>query len=204
MARHTNPKSYSCSSCSLTFKTFLGLFQHQQRYHESRPRMVCDKCDRQFVSKINYQRHICYVCSICDKRFSKKSNYQTHCHLVHQRKREFKCTTCSLMFQTRQHLQRHQQQQHFQVQPSSTSTSAYTLSPTYTDTSNPNVLILSLTGFNPQRRFACSQCSRQFSRQYDLNRHVHACHHLKHHHLLGHATSIASGYLETYSLDQQV
>ena len=106
-----NPKNllYGCSKCPETFKTKLAYDVHWQelcsKKIKAKPKIVnfsqeekdeyffdqkCDKCNKNFLSKTNFERHM-----------------ELHQRRAKPKKQEFPCVYCDQVFSTSRKLERH-------------------------------------------------------------------------------------------------
>ena len=74
-----------CPTCGDSFKSRSGLYDHNRRVHEQRPRYKCETCDKTFMSIATYQAHVTshaklsmFKCDKCDKRFKMKHGLKQH------------------------------------------------------------------------------------------------------------------------------
>lgn len=122
---HLNQQNYFCSSCNKYFKCNRNLRSHLNRIHRDQPgdqpRMKCGKCDRTYLVRLSYQKHLKMHESrpfTCTRPFCKymffesKEALENHVSAVHDlsqaaRLSMYNCDQCDKSYKTPQHLQRH-------------------------------------------------------------------------------------------------
>ena len=132
-------KPFDCDKCSKKFTTKFALNSHTKRIHqqfvEEKPiaddldqtlsGQHCIKCDMNFSSKGNLERHVntvhlgksVFQCDQCNKRFTTKFALTEHTKGIHLKSSEFHCAKCDRAFSTRLSLRRHlKTNQHGNVQ----------------------------------------------------------------------------------------
>ena len=79
------------SDANVTKEDFDGSINVNEKNVLSLPKLQCEKCVKQFNSKINLERHISRVhegikpfqCESCGKKFGGRSNLKLHVQFVH-------------------------------------------------------------------------------------------------------------------------
>ncbi|OQR68694.1 hypothetical protein BIW11_12744 [Tropilaelaps mercedesae] len=102
---HTGTKQFECSICSRRCLTKAHLDQHMAAHGRGEERFYCERCDKPFAKKTNYNHHLRlhsgeknFECDLCHKRFATRQ--YLHIHLrSHSAEKPFTCDICGRGFQ---------------------------------------------------------------------------------------------------------
>jgi predicted transcriptional regulator len=115
MRHHTNEKRYKCQFCDLKFLEWGARRFHIRSKHMVEKPFHCHLCGKGFLSKAVMKAHIqgdhlniTWDCDKCEKTFTKKNNYQKHCKNVHGNSKLLACDRCGKNFKTKKYLRQHQ------------------------------------------------------------------------------------------------
>uniref|UniRef100_A0A182Q0T0 C2H2-type domain-containing protein n=1 Tax=Anopheles farauti TaxID=69004 RepID=A0A182Q0T0_9DIPT len=108
---------YHCQPCGKLFKTNRGMLQHNTMYHDAPETHTCHMCERQFLTKTNYQNHMRYhkdhVCSFCNSGWLGEPKLLEHVRTAHP-DRQFVCRFCDKKERMKKSLNRHLRSSHGQ------------------------------------------------------------------------------------------
>lgn len=141
----------TCNICNKTFETRKRLSAHA-KVHETKPRLVCDKCGKMYNSQFNLENHKSsqhgeyldecqnvYKCRICNEKFDNRTDLYSHMkmHTKERINQELLCDTCGKCFSNPHNLKSHQKV-HLDIRP-----------------------------------FACEVCPKRFRTRLLLRQHLH-------------------------------
>jgi uncharacterized C2H2 Zn-finger protein len=150
------------NTCKLCSKVFNKKFNYQRhlKTHET-PNFECDKCSRKFNEEKNlidhkqkwHQAHL--VCEICNSKliFTEKLDYFKHMNSIHGVKLRFQCKICMKNFNF---LSQFLQHKHSKIQYEKRELDK-----------------------NYEGLVKCKLCSKNFYKQFNLNRHMNTVHRFK-------------------------
>ncbi|KAJ8708159.1 hypothetical protein PYW08_010525 [Mythimna loreyi] len=113
-----NADKTKCVDCDYVCKSKEALLEHINRDHLNHHPYTCDKCGKQFYSKIVLGAHILrlhedsFVCQFCDSEFRNINNYEIHVESCEDIKREFACENCPASFDFLDNLTNHMKRRH--------------------------------------------------------------------------------------------
>ncbi|KAJ8708162.1 hypothetical protein PYW08_010528 [Mythimna loreyi] len=113
-----NADKTKCVDCDYVCKSKEALLEHINRDHLNHHPYTCDKCGKQFYSKIVLGAHILrlhedsFVCQFCDSEFRNINNYEIHVESCEDIKREFACENCPASFDFLDSLTNHMKRRH--------------------------------------------------------------------------------------------
>ncbi|KAJ8708165.1 hypothetical protein PYW08_010531 [Mythimna loreyi] len=113
-----NADKTKCVDCDYVCKRKEVLLGHINRDHLNHHPYTCDKCGKQFYSKVVLRAHILrfhedsFVCQFCDSEFSNINNYESHVESCEDIKREFACENCPASFDFPDSLTNHIKRRH--------------------------------------------------------------------------------------------
>ncbi|XP_023706476.1 transcriptional regulator Kaiso isoform X2 [Cryptotermes secundus] len=115
-----------CDLCQQRFGTTQSLQGHCQAKHGGRGCFTCVVCDKHFMTKLSYRRHMNThggkkgaVCDMCGKTFSRPDYLQKH-YMTHTGHRPHQCAECPRKFISSSQLKVHQRVTHvFDIQTAS-------------------------------------------------------------------------------------
>ncbi|KAI8611366.1 hypothetical protein BC830DRAFT_1141495 [Chytriomyces sp. MP71] len=190
---HSEDPRYLCGqpSCHAAFTKWSLLQAHIKELHK----IICKACNATFTTKYSLKMHLktheletreVYTCTAegCGKVFMTSSSRTVHIRSVHEKIRPYKCTApeCPAAFAHKHLLMRHLRK-HIDIPelvPAAVSPPKYTPDPLPAELQKID-LITSITGHTfrtDKRGIVCSMpgCLQRFGREYDLSRHMDACH----------------------------
>jgi len=110
---HTGAKPHSCRHCSDRFMWYNQLKRHLLESHNEGTWLVCNICQRKFVSSHNLNLHVRrhdgvkpYVCSECPMRYCSAGELKYH-QLVHSDVKSFGCILCDKSFKRKRGVLKH-------------------------------------------------------------------------------------------------
>ena len=88
---HHKPEIFDiCVVCCKSFKTPIGLQQHNQNYHSTSTKFRCNLCDKAFISGRRLNVHLRghssekpFICKICGTSYKHKKNLDEHINIKH-------------------------------------------------------------------------------------------------------------------------
>ncbi|KAG4079998.1 hypothetical protein HA402_006310 [Bradysia odoriphaga] len=117
IARHINPREFSCEKCNKIFSDKPALLNHLDSHVSLDKRAYkCDMCEDSFMRKYQLSQHHKarhlpeekrFVCDECSKAFKSKSILHAHTRNVHNNKNVLMCDVCAKTFKSKQCLQQH-------------------------------------------------------------------------------------------------
>ncbi|KAJ8708160.1 hypothetical protein PYW08_010526 [Mythimna loreyi] len=113
-----NADKTKCVDCDYVCISKEALLEHINRDHLNHHPYTCDKCGKQFYSKIVLGAHILrlhedsFVCQFCDSEFRNINNYEIHVESCEDIKREFACENCPASFDFLDNLTNHMKRRH--------------------------------------------------------------------------------------------
>ncbi len=112
---HPERRPYHCLSCLNSFNNNNDLMSHVSNIHSMKT-VYCKHCTYLSTSKAHMQLHVCLhtdgmKCSDCGRKYLNKHVLAQH-KLLHQKRTEYCCTTCSKKFATPNSLQIHVKGKH--------------------------------------------------------------------------------------------
>ena len=163
---HTEGRQHICSRCGAAFYNEAHLKLHEQRHSDDRPH-ACEICTKSFKTKSELKLHMenhttvkAYVCETCGKRYKTIRALQTHTD-SHTGKL-FSCHTCQKSFRSYLNLYKRKLIAHSASNPQTYGTCGKTFRTQYH--LKRHVIVHSDT--------YCKKCSRQFSDQSSLTKHL--------------------------------
>eukprot|EP00088_Acartia_fossae_P007069 TRINITY_DN13283_c0_g1_i7.p1 TRINITY_DN13283_c0_g1~~TRINITY_DN13283_c0_g1_i7.p1 ORF type:complete len:528 (+),score=103.60 TRINITY_DN13283_c0_g1_i7:64-1584(+) len=113
-------KEIKCEECGESFDSKADLKEHKNFTKHSTTttqqnhKIMCEKCDKFFLSNQTYQRHVLqfhsknHVCSVCNEAFDVMKDLKSHMKTQHDLKlRNYSCGTCREIFHDVPSLQLH-------------------------------------------------------------------------------------------------
>lgn len=121
---------YPCDMCSSVLSSKFSLREHLAATHGTERPYVCERCGKDFPTKVRLQSHIRthlfgsqlsisekrYGCDLCGKEFKKKQTLRDHL-AVHTGVRNEPCSVCGKLFFTKLSAYCHKVQAHSTVRP---------------------------------------------------------------------------------------
>ncbi|KAG5518192.1 hypothetical protein PMAC_003378 [Pneumocystis sp. 'macacae'] len=186
---HIPIPSYFCEIENCNQKERFTKWSLLQKHLKSDHPAICKICDKKFTTDTQLKLHLqvhektleerrLYHCPIenCQKSFTRSFALQKHIEIIHEQKRDFVCNidNCNMEFGYKKLLITHQSRVHNQPEKN------YIEKKQPRKTIKPNTINL-LTGSNyleNGRDISClvQGCKWQFSREYDLKRHIKSYH----------------------------
>lgn len=110
---HSDERSFICDSCGKQFRSYSGLYRHQQEVHNKVQKFSCNVCKKKFGCKATRDNHIRthtgerpYPCRNCEASF--KSNAALYMHeKIHKNEFPYECFDCDKKFRRRQEMVHH-------------------------------------------------------------------------------------------------
>ncbi|XP_041971288.1 zinc finger protein 883-like isoform X2 [Aricia agestis] len=109
-------KLYTCNFCQKSCKTEKSLFYHLDR-HTIQKVFDCDICHSRLKDRSVMLKHMrthdpdrldkTHECPQCSWRFTSKTHLNNHIKIVHERIRNYPCTSCARTFGTKKNLESH-------------------------------------------------------------------------------------------------
>lgn len=101
---HTKQKDYMCIVCKKSFSRSTLLYRHEKIHTDPNiPRHQCSECDRVYLNKLDYEKHIIthtkirsFACRFCDKSFVFKQGLERHEVDHDQRSQPHQCQYCDM------------------------------------------------------------------------------------------------------------
>ena len=105
-------KSFNCSSCDKTFKSYTSLWNHKQTHEE----LKCRFCNKKFLRRGYLSNHEAvkheFECKFCEKKFIMKGSLVGHERVFHVKKQFFECKFCNGLFMSSHSLDSHLKLKH--------------------------------------------------------------------------------------------
>ena len=169
-------KLYPCDKCEESFVKNHRLKEHLIRKHLKSRNFICDQCNKGFLLKPDLKIHVInvhtedkpYKCQKCDSRFKRVSNLYTH-QRTHDTTRNEQCPVCMKLFKNKESVRRCITN-HTRIKQDYLCTwdgcKASLISPELLKRH------ISRTHTAPKERIKCHVCSKDYSTQPDLKRHI--------------------------------
>ena len=184
-----------CNVCGKVFDSRSAKTLHTNRYNVSE--QVCEVCEMRCSSKYNLSRHMIekhdamqddglsdddrnqenpHKCSECNKSFKYQRNLKLHVFSVHDKKEHYTCKLCDEELSQKGHLKRHLEEQHrvydFENPIQSKDPSEFVCNLCKKKFKRKEHLATHLTSHqSKQEKYTCSDCGKQFTTTFNLNRH---------------------------------
>ncbi|XP_037972448.2 zinc finger protein 37-like [Plutella xylostella] len=153
---HMNKRAYSCPLCDKTYTRRYDQKKHMRMHDDNRP-YECTECDAKFTQSSTLRSHMrlhtgekSHTCNVCERKFVDTSKLKKHMR-SHTGERPYECEVCKKRFRQTSDLYRHKR----------------------THTGEKPYKCSSLFDYYGYMEEACE---RQFSRKYDLVKHVKMSH----------------------------
>lgn len=113
MRIHNEELAYTCDSCGKQFRSFGGLYRHQQEVHKRVRNWSCKICQKKFGCRVTRDDHVRthtgerpYSCSDCGTSFKSRPALNAH-KKTHNNQFSYHCFDCDKMFRRRQDMIHH-------------------------------------------------------------------------------------------------
>ncbi|XP_041470142.1 zinc finger protein 570-like [Lytechinus variegatus] len=185
--------SFLCSVCKMVFENRHDLCKHLKHTHGVEKPYDCTLCRRSYKFRCELKRHLkghtgekcrsgssssevvseanTFLCSVCKKVFNEKDGLCKHLKFIRRVEKPHECTICSRNFKFRCELKRHLRDHKGEMRHAFSSGDKriwdmYKLN---------DLMAVRMSGkkrFTKEKQFQCSFCSKTFTGNSSLNRHV--------------------------------
>ncbi|XP_070193635.1 uncharacterized protein [Littorina saxatilis] len=172
--------SHLCDQCGRAYITESGLRGHKKKVHMGCFRYRCDKCDKGFLNKTTFSRHMLLhedvTCSVCGETWPGKKELQLHMKTTHPLHKCLACEQegCQATFLAFSELARHMQQTHH-LKPERLACKEEGCQATFSLKSD---LTRHIRSKHKGRHFVCPVCGLTLSYTFTLTRHMRKCHNM--------------------------
>ena len=167
--RNVHGETVPCDICEKTFKSKTYLKRHQILMHGVGKDLMCQYCENTFSSDFNLKRHENNTCTVklmnnfkcpkCDKNFKNKQalshHFKNHDNSSTSKKMD-QCHICKVTISSK-NMKRHVETHSTKVQV------------------NNDIFIIE----KEPKKFKCEHCNANFSRNFNLQRHLQTYHNIK-------------------------
>ena len=154
-----------CYICLKSFKSKYRLKDHLQIHNLEENPNYCKACEKGFVTKYNFERHIMenhqskeeeFSCNVCAATFTAERNLERHIHEFHNDSvnADFLCDLCEKSYKRKDNLLKHKRIEHNQDKRK-------VHMPGVSENINPH---------------HCLVCDKTFKQKYTLDRHIETIH----------------------------
>ena len=170
---HSNERPYPCMECSDSFKYAENLTTHVRRKHTKDPKVKCDNCSIQFITRKEMKSHWKRIhmeldksvpCDKCDKTFRFEHDVRVHKKRVHVGAKNNICQICQKPFHTKMELRSHQRV-HTEERPHKCSVCQLCFK------TIPELEKHQIT-HTENKNYKCHICGKNFKRKASLQKHM--------------------------------
>lgn len=201
----SNKVSITCPYCLTTSSSLMESFKHKLEVHHLVPVFKCidSECQKIFTSVKEYELHsqvhlqLSFICSTCNEHMNdiqKLISHKNHCHRVISQPSNRTCNLCDVIFQNRDELMAHQEQNTHSTFHCNTCTMSFCSRMQYAvhveshkeqfnlcDTcgqvfGSVTALNKHKTSVHGNKVFACDKCPAIFGKRQHLIRHMSSRH----------------------------
>eukprot|EP00088_Acartia_fossae_P027248 TRINITY_DN27993_c0_g1_i2.p1 TRINITY_DN27993_c0_g1~~TRINITY_DN27993_c0_g1_i2.p1 ORF type:complete len:448 (-),score=60.25 TRINITY_DN27993_c0_g1_i2:92-1435(-) len=166
----------SCKVCDATFKLKKDLLIHRKKlkHNLEEQKTYCEKCDKSFIKKHSYKRHMerahskQHKCTVCGDALDSRKELRDHMMTKHDRKLEkcLTCATCKQTFNSVIFLHNHM------IEANHINVTCEVCSKVFTSEDSLKIHVQN----QHSQRFKCSECGEQVDSKKELRKHMTAKH----------------------------
>jgi len=177
---HSGEKMYACEQCEKTFYRRYDLTMHVRRKHFNDSSygisFPCMQCEKVFTMSANLRAHVkrmhanerAFLCTQCGNSYTTRASLNTHV-LVHGEATHM-CAQCDRRFKHPISLRYHMDHVHSDAKPNFQCNICFKA---FTSKGSLSYHTLIHTG---ERRHACENCGKRFTKSHDLKIHIRRVH----------------------------
>ncbi|XP_059609288.1 gastrula zinc finger protein XlCGF57.1-like [Phlebotomus argentipes] len=123
---HPVVKNFECHLCGQKFVTKKYLIKHidfvhllkRQKKRKPAPPKTCSECGKKYTNPTVFRRHKCdttvkpFPCTQCRKSFTRKTTLELHSSMHKEKRPEFSCPECQMVFHWRASVRQHMLKKH--------------------------------------------------------------------------------------------
>lgn len=175
---NSDPTWIKCELCLRLNRNHTSYQNHLRNFHKDRCVHSCAPCDRLFIGRSQYKKHVYtkhsgkfkprhydkeYHCDRCGKVFRQRPSIISHLH-AHFSPKRFHCTLCPVTVKTAVNMANH-----MRIHSGLKNVTCDVCGRRFVDKSNLMAHMLSHTGEQP---WPCKECGKRFSKKSNMTKHL--------------------------------